>query len=325
MIFDKIVGHTSIVKALKEVLHSNRGRAPAFLFSGPSGVGKKLVALAWAQGLLCKQPNAPCGKCSTCDRISRSQHPDLLIVSPGESPTLKIEQIRDIQNFISLKSYEGAAKVVIIDEAQTMNAQSSNALLKTLEEPPAHCYFILVTSNKGALLSTIISRCQRVFFGSLSTQELKKIVPEAPDWALPLAQGRVDAVTKYSDDSFRKLKSSAFKVFKDIKHTRAFEGFTQMNELSDERESALFAIQCWGQIIKSAAALKLGAHPPLSSEEAVTAEELNTVYSPQTLLFLGQKILKLEQDIQANVNKNLAFEKFWIDAKQLAENEIKHG
>jgi DNA polymerase-3 subunit delta' len=315
-LFDKIIGHKAVLAHLKRILNSET-RPHALLFTGPSGVGKKLAAIAMAQGLLCQNKVKPCGKCSSCLRLSKMQHPDLLLTGPQDAATIKIEQIREIQNFVSLKSYEGRGKVIVIDEVQAMTAQGANALLKTLEEPPENCYFILLTGNKSGVLGTIQSRCQKILFGSLTPQDLKALFPQMEEWVFELAQGRADAAVKYSDEVYKKLRGSSLRVLKDIPYVRAFEGFSSIEPLVEDRETASFAIQCWAQWVKSATALKLGAKALLMPDERGVIEDFSKQFTSPQLLKLGQKIMRLEQDIQANINKNLAFEKFWIDASSM--------
>jgi DNA polymerase III subunit delta' len=322
IILDQVVGHTNLVANLKRALKKRPHPGQGLLFAGPSGIGKKLIALGWAQGLLCEKDPAPCGKCSSCLRVAKRQHPDLLVTGPGDGATIKVETIRDIQKFISLKSFEGRAKVVIIDEAQTMGAQGANALLKTLEEPPEGSYFILVTSNRASILPTIQSRCQKILFGSLSQDELKKILPDTDDWVLELAQGRIDAAQKISDESFKEIRSNALKVLKEIFVARTFEGFTSMEAFTEDRDTAQFAIQCWGQWIKAAAATALGAKVQVARDEKAVIDSLAEKVSPSRLLKISEKILRLEQDLQSNINKSLAFEKFWLDTRNLA-NALK--
>jgi DNA polymerase III subunit delta' len=320
MIFDKVVGHGKITEKLLKALRFEGRTAHALLFSGPSGVGKKMVALAWAQGLLCQAPNRPCGKCSSCIRVEKGNHPDLMAVTNLESANIKIDQVRTIEHFISLKSFEGHAKVVVIDEAHTMTAQAANALLKTLEEPPAGSFFVLVTSNRGAIPITIQSRCQKVLFGALSDKELKKIVPDVEDWVARLAQGRVDTALRFADESYKKLRKAALLTLKELPHARAYEGFTQVAELTEDRDSALFAAQCWHQWIKKAASSRLGVKDDEDAgaqDEKTVASVLAKHFAVEALLELGQKVQRLEQDIQGNINKNLAFEKFWIDAHSM--------
>jgi len=314
-IFEKIKGHDPIVKNLMNAVKSP-SRPHALLFAGPSGVGKKLCAFAWAQGLLCEsKAGVPCGKCSACLRVEKFQHPDLLFVGLHDAATIKIDQIRDIQNFISLRSFEGRAKVVIIDESQAMTAQGANSLLKTLEEPPEHSFFVLVTSNRSGVLPTIQSRCQRTLFGSLGPDDLRELFPGMAPWVFDLAQGRADSALRFSDESYKKLRAAALKVLRDLPRVRTFEGFMSLEPLVEERESALFAIHCWGSWVKAASSFKLGAKATLIPEEKTVIEDFSKSYTSKQLLDMGQKILRLEQDIQANINKNLAFEKFWLEAR----------
>lgn len=312
MIFDRIIGHQAVLKNLTTALT----RPPhAFLFCGPSGIGKKLAALGWAQGLLCQGKNKPCGRCPSCQRVEKRQHPDLFLVETTEA-TLKIETIRDVQNFISLKAFEGQAKVVIIDEAHMMTAQASNSLLKTLEEPPENSFFVLVTSNRGAILQTIQSRCQRILFGSLTPEELKKIVSDVPEWICHLAGGSVEAAQKLNDEEFKELRGTALRIFRDLPLSRTFEGFMSIVPLVESRETALFSIHCWSQWIKECLALRLGAHAPVLPDEKETLEKMAASLSTEKLMNWGERILKLEQDIRGNINKTLAFENFWMDARE---------
>ena len=316
MSFEKIVGHEKIINGLRDVAKKKSRRSQSLLFSGPSGIGKKLVALAWAQAVLCKVEK-DCEGCSSCKRVLSLKHPDLLIVSPGDSPTLKIDQIRQLQNFVALKSFEGGGKVVIIDEAHQMTAQASNALLKTLEEPPENTYFVLITSNRGAILPTIQSRCQKILFGHLSQAELKKIVPDAEDWCFALSQGRVELVTRFMDKEHKAKRILAMRFLKDIPDSKLYEGFTQTLKLSDDRESSLFTTHCWAQALKVSLSQALGAEVSGLSDENETLDSLKKNFSVPALIKLSQNLLRLEQDINANVNKSLAFENFFIDAKAL--------
>jgi DNA polymerase-3 subunit delta' len=316
MIFDKIVGHVNQIQLLKGALRDHNIPSRALLFSGPSGVGKKLVAMAWAQGLLCTEKKKPCGVCSSCVRVEKGHHPDLMQVGLTEGNAIKIEQIRDIHNFVSLRAYENHGKVIIIDSAQALNPQGSNALLKTLEEPNPQCNFILVTHNRAAIISTIQSRCQKILFGGLSVEELKRILPQSEPWVLEFSQGRVDYALKLEDESFKKLKTQSLKVLKDMPHARTFEGFMSLVDLIEDRNSALFATQCWSRWVTTAAALKLNAPVNSPTEERSVVEMLSQKVSVKKLMDLGQKILRLEQDIHANINKSLAFEKFWLQAKE---------
>ena len=108
-----------------------------------------------------------CGTCASCKRIARGVHADVLLVEPGESGTIKIDQVREAIDRAAYRPFEGRRRVVIVDDADALNAEAQNALLKTLEEPPAASTFVLVTSRPDMLLPTVLSRCQRLRFGRL--------------------------------------------------------------------------------------------------------------------------------------------------------------
>jgi DNA polymerase-3 subunit delta' len=141
---------------------------PSLIFAGPSGIGKRETAIALAQELNCPATGDPaaaaCGSCAVCTRIARGVHPDVLIVEPGDSGSIKIEQVRDLIERAAYRPFEGKRRVVIIDEADTLMAAAQNALLKTLEEPPSSSMFVLVTSRPDALLGTLRSRCIQLRF-----------------------------------------------------------------------------------------------------------------------------------------------------------------
>jgi DNA polymerase-3 subunit delta' len=141
------------------------------LFAGPEGVGKKKVARALAQALNClSSPGTPCGRCSSCVRIASQEHPDVVELVPDTSkarPTIKIEQVREVTRQVCFKPYEARKRVLIVDGAEALTEEGSNALLKTLEEPTGETNFVLITAQARFLLPTIRSRCQTLRFGTL--------------------------------------------------------------------------------------------------------------------------------------------------------------
>jgi DNA polymerase-3 subunit delta' len=153
-------------------------RHHALLLRGPRGVGKRRFAEVIGQSLLCMAPAAsalPCGACQACGWIAQAQHPDFLLIEPridadaeGEGAStakkapaqVKVDQIREAVGKLALSTHQGGRRVVLIDPAEGMNAHAANALLKTLEEPPAGTLFLLVNHQRGALQATIVSRCR---------------------------------------------------------------------------------------------------------------------------------------------------------------------
>ena len=187
MSFESIRGQDHGVEVLKRALGRNRLHH-AYLFAGPLGVGKERTARAFASALLCVQPTADklaCNVCHACRRLAEGQHPDFHLVERlekndgGTERFIKIAQIRALQRSLSFKAYEGERRVVLILEPEHMTESTSNALLKTLEEPGQQTHFILVSAGVHRLLPTIISRCQRVRFGPLKSEHIIHLLQQS--------------------------------------------------------------------------------------------------------------------------------------------------
>ena len=168
---DAIIGHRQILEQLYHAIASNRV-AGAYLFVGVANVGKETVALHFAKTINClTQGEGACGTCLACRKADDGNHPDLQIIRPSGT-FIKIDQIRELQKRIIYRPLEGVRKVYILTEAEQMNLEAANCLLKTLEEPPADSVLILLTTNLDALLPTIRSRCQIIPFHPLVVSEL---------------------------------------------------------------------------------------------------------------------------------------------------------
>ncbi len=177
MSFKDIRGHDGVISILKGTI--KKGRLPnAYIFTGQDGIGKRLTALGLAKALNCQDISDDmdaCGRCPSCKRIEKGVHPDTLIVEP-EGGQILLEQVRAIEEFLSFKAYEGGMKVVVIDDAEKLNPSSANALLKTLEEPPAGSLLILISSIPDILPATVVSRCHRVNFSPLPADDVREIL-----------------------------------------------------------------------------------------------------------------------------------------------------
>jgi len=170
MAFDGIVGQEKPIESLKKAIERDQV-AHAYLFEGAEGLGKKAIALKLASALVCNNKDKPCGKCNSCIKVSTGNHPEIKIIE-GQV-TIKVDEIRELIKDIQLKPYEGSRKVYIICDADKMNIQGQNALLKTLEEPPNYATLILLTTKGNSLLPTIVSRCQTIKLNPISLENIK--------------------------------------------------------------------------------------------------------------------------------------------------------
>lgn len=179
MAWDRIRGHDAARSHL--LTAAARGRlAHAFLFVGPDGVGKKLFATEFAKALLCEVPPAPltaCDRCPACVQVTAGTHPDAYTARRGDDENeLSIDVIRDFCTRLGRKASRGARKVGIVEEADEFNANSANAFLKVLEEPPPGSVLILLATSTERQLPTILSRCQAVAFHPLSPADLRAVL-----------------------------------------------------------------------------------------------------------------------------------------------------
>jgi DNA polymerase-3 subunit delta' len=177
MAFSQIWGQNSAIQILRQALIHGR-LAHAYLLIGPEGVGKRLTALNLAKAMNCLSPPEPgeaCEACSSCRKINSANHADVVRIEPN-GDLIKIDQVRELQRQLRFRPLEGGRRVCILDCADRLNEAAANALLKTLEEPPAETHLFLITARPHRLLPTILSRCQWVKFKPLSRGHLAQIL-----------------------------------------------------------------------------------------------------------------------------------------------------
>ncbi|MFA6780246.1 MAG: DNA polymerase III subunit delta' [Paludibacteraceae bacterium] len=221
--FTKIDGQKRAIALLKAGFRTRR-ISHAYLFYGPQGVGKFKAALVFAQLLNCDSPveEEPCGCCSPCRKIASGNHPDLEVIKP-DGASIKIEQMRVLQEKVYLKCYEGKFKVIMIDEAHLLTLEAANSLLKVLEEPPAETVFILLADDLNKLPVTIQSRCQPLPFAYLEETAMQSLSK-----ALGMAES----------DDYQQFRSKAEDVFVAIKNEGYAQLFSWAEKLDQEKNLA---------------------------------------------------------------------------------------
>ena len=174
--FEEVAGQKHIVKTLKNALATNK-IAHAYLFCGPRGTGKTSMAKLLAKALNCEEGlGHQCNHCSNCLAVSDGSHPDVIEIDAASNNG--VDEVRDLIEKVKYSPIKGRYKVYIIDEVHMMTSGAFNALLKTLEEPPAHVVFILATTEAHKVLPTIVSRCQRYDFSKVDDEDIIKRLKE---------------------------------------------------------------------------------------------------------------------------------------------------
>ena len=314
-LIDQLVGHRETLEPLFRA-HANDKLAATLLFVGPSGIGKKKAALVLAQALVCETNKgaAPgCGECGGCLRIEKEQSESLMIVEP-DGASIKIEQARDILQFIFLQKL-GRARVVIIDQAHLLNPQSANALLKSLEEPPAGTHFLLISHMAASMLPTIRSRSQLVRFRPLSKPELAKVLgDEADPWILDMANGSVEAAHRFGEsrEDYQELESMTAEYLKESTIRFPGESITRLKELTKDRSAQTFFAGLVQGLLRDSLRLQSGLRPVHDKAPWAEISTSLSELAPRSLGCLAERTLGIESDMARNVDRGLILENFAV-------------
>ena len=240
--FKDIVGHEQIIEHLKTAIEMGKV-SHAYILNGPDLSGKMMIAEAFARALLCeKQDPDGCGECRSCRQSDDRNNPDIIYVKHDKTNTISVDDIRtQLNNDIVLKPYSNKYKIYIVDEAEKMNQQAQNALLKTIEEPPAYAVIMLLTTNADSFLQTIRSRCITLNLKSVKNDVIKsylmtekKIPDYQADVCAAFAQGVVGKAIKLaSSDDFNELKESALSLIKRLDDIDLYEMGEAIKQISD--------------------------------------------------------------------------------------------
>jgi len=314
MTFDSIIGHERQKDILRQALRNQR-IAHAYLFEGPEGVGKRLVALALARALLCKTGTG-CGDCSACRKVDHNNHPDVHFLD-AEGATIKIDQVRALQKELSLRPLEGRYKICLIDGAEHFNPAAANALLKTLEEPQPNTLLILLSCQADSLLSTIRSRCQKLPFLKLPKQRLAEILSQRLD----LNETEAAILAALSDGSFKKALGQNRELYLErrrelvrdicaLSSGSIIPTFKLADQLANDKEQLTDILDIYQAFYRDLLLLKHG-RPETDLVNLDLKEILGRQVGRETTNGLLQKLQALDTGryyLKRNVNRQLAME-----------------
>ncbi len=332
-----IAGHNKTVRLLHREIASGQ-LAHAYLFAGPPQIGKRTLAFTFAQALLCGNREPPCNDCDNCKHAARHLHPDLLVIdfqtqarllneAEVKQGALKIETIRIVQRDLALRPLQSSRKVIIIPNAQLLTTAAANALLKTLEEPPAHALLLLTAPEADDLLPTIVSRCRVIPLHLLSTEQVREALigppwqadPEQADLLAHLSGGRIGwAIRALQDadvlDERRKTLDTLQQALAgdDVIRLRVAEQFARQSN------HGIGTLTLWSTWWRDLLLRQSGAGNALSNvdrehELAEAAEAWATETTHAALTALQETVAALER----NANPRLAWEAFLLTLPRL--------
>ena len=226
----KIIGHQEQIKKLKHILNENK-LGHAYIFEGIEGIGKCTIAKEFAKALLCLNGgDKPCNECIACQNFEAGKN--FYFIKP-EGNLIKVDEIRKLKEELMLKPITSSRKVAIIDNAELMNEQAQNALLKVLEEPPEYATIILVTANKEKLLYTIKSRCTTFRFQPLKNEAIEEFFGnQIEDEMLEYSRGSIGAIVKARENNDTEVISRWVQAFK---KESLIEMMKDMNSIKEEK------------------------------------------------------------------------------------------
>ncbi|XOU94884.1 MAG: DNA polymerase III subunit delta' [Candidatus Kerfeldbacteria bacterium] len=318
-----ILGHSQIKKYLQKSIESNK-IAHAYLFYGPENVGKSEIADIFCMSLLCKSTlNKPCHKCSSCKQYIKGIYPDVIVIDKEEDKqNITINQIRKLQQKLSLKSFLTDYKITIIRNSELMTEQASNALLKTLEEPFSKTIFILLTENKSKLPDTISSRCQIINFNLVPIFQIENwlilqgIAKRDSKLFAHASNGRPKLAKVFIDDkNYTVNQRESIKVLLEIiKNSNVNEKFLLVDKIIPKKtenriESLIFTLDQWEYFIRDIMLAKNHNINIISNYYfKETISKLAESLKNKNLVTLLENIYKSKKLLLSSVNPKLIFE-----------------
>ena len=315
----QIKGQTNALRFLEAALKSGR-TSHSCIFNGSPGVGKMTAANWFVAAILCERPDdyVPCGACRSCRTIARGNYPYLRFAAPEKS-AIKINQIRDIHDFLKYKVEQSVYRFIIIDEAHTMTPEAANSLLKILEEPPKRTTFILLVDNLSRVFPTIISRCQVVNFTGLSKETISEILRERGyeeekiAAVLPVSQGSAGrALELIEDESLQENRGKIISFLLDLPVTsdRALEFAQECSDL-DISLSLGIIISCFRDFL----VLGRGEKSQIINPELVNR---SLKFTKNEIYKSIERIMEAQQAAGQNANKQLVLENLFLELNGLA-------
>ena len=304
----------------------------AYIIEGDKGSGKKMLASAFSKILQCEtrqktEEERACNQCESCIQMENKDHPDVIWVSHEKAGVISVGEIREqVVNTVDIMPYKGPYKIYIIDEAEKMTIQAQNALLKTIEEPPAYAVILLLANNNTGLLPTITSRCVTLNFKPVRDEVIRKYLMEelhVPDYqadvSVAFAQGNVGKAKQIATaEDFTEMMDAAFRILRRGSDMEVYEMVDALKNLSEQKHTIyeyldLFLV--WFRDVLLFKATK-------EMDSLVFKEEYNFIKeradksSYEGLETIIKAIETAKARLQANVNFDLTMELLFLTIRE---------
>ena len=323
----RVLGHEEIIRHLQNAIAMDQV-SHSYIFAGEKGSGKKLLAKLFAMTLQCEQKEKePCLQCSACKKAMSRNHPDIVYITHEKPNSIGIDEIRDqLVTDIEIRPYTGPYKIYIVDEAEKLTAQAQNAILKTIEEPPAYAVILLLTNNSDSLLPTITSRCVTLHFKPVRDELIKSYLMEeleVPDYqaevSVAFAQGNVGKAKQIATaEDFSEMMEAVIRLLKKGEKMEVSEMVDAVRALSEDKHTIyeyLDMFLVWYRDVLMFKATK-EMDGLVFRQESHTIREQAARSSYEGLEAIIKAIDTAKTRLQANVNFDLTMELLFLTIRE---------
>lgn len=325
--FQDVIGHEHLVEHLKSAIAMKK-ISHAYIFDGEKGAGKNFLANVFAAALQCEaEGEKPCGTCTSCKQAEGQNHPDIIRITHEKPNTISVEDIRQqLCGDIMIKPYKGPYKIYIVNEAEKLNVQAQNALLKTIEEPPAYAVIILLTTNAESFLPTILSRCVTLHLKPAKDSLVRKYLMEQvkiPDYqadiCVAFAQGNIGKARRLAlSEEFGQMKEHAIHLVKYIQEMEISELIFSMHKITEFKADIsdyLDLLMVW---YRDVLLYKATWNPSsiVFSDEILTIQKMASKSSYEGIENILKALDKAKIRLAANVNFDLTMELLLLTMKE---------
>jgi DNA polymerase III subunit delta' len=328
---DSFLGNARIVEILRRAVSQDR-LPNALIFAGPSGVGKRTLAILLAKFVNCLEGNGKtiCGKCSSCNKIHAGTHPDVREIQP-EGATIRIDQIRSVINEVAYQPFEARYRVVIIDPADQMQLAAANCILKTLEEPPSRTIIILITTNPYMLLETIRSRSRLLQFAGIPQNQIEEYLVKVEGrsrqdsrLAAVFSGGSLGSALAFNTSEFKEIRSQALEFTRLLLSGGNFAALSALSSaLAKQKDSFQDWVEAFGAILQDIYYAKID---PRRIGQQDILEDVNGIASSTSRSAIVASIDGLKQlkgALRRNANRQLALESLFL-AQNRGRTTVNH-